>query len=373
MRYVLIAAMTIIGLLLPGAALAEETISVPAVEYDISQWQHIWQEIPGEVRGLFGGMTPRRLIESYRIGAQDVLDGQALKNVVKNSFIQAVSGMRSIVAAVLMMSLADILVSGKEGVGEMLVFCMGGLCVSLITVAVYDQFTQTIEAVDSMARVTEATSPVLMTLIAACGSARTAASLPAAILMCNAVTNGFKTVLMPLIPVMCGFTAAGCITGHSQLKAMAGLIKSLLKWSMGLMFTVFLGSMSIRNINAAGLDRAGIKAIKYAFDKSVPVVGGMISGTYDSLLAGAVVLKNAAGSAAVILLILTILSPVLSMFSTIIMLRLTGTACALFSDSRISGMLEGAAESCTYMFAVCATVALMNLITLSASLTASGV
>ena len=372
MRIVLIA-VTAIALLLPGVAFAEETISVPAVEYDLSQWQQIWQELPGEVRGLFGGMTPRELIESYRLGAQDILDGQALKYAVKNSFIQAMSGMGSIMAVLLMMSLADIMVGGKEGVGEMLVFCMGGLCVSLITVAVYDQFNQAIKAVESMARVTEATSPVLMTLIAACGSARTAASQPAAILMCNAVTNGFKTVLMPLIPVMCGFTAAGCITGHSQLKAMAGLIKSLLKWGMGLAFTVFLGSISIRSINAMGLDRAGIKAIKYAFDKSVPVVGGMISGTYDSLLAGAVVLKNAAGTAAVLLLILTVLSPVLSMLSTIITLRLTGTACALFSDSRISGMLEGAAESCTYMFAVCATVALMNLITISASLTASGV
>ena len=371
MRIVLIA-VTAIALLLPGVAFAE-TISVPAVEYDLSQWQQIWQELPGEIRGLFSGMTPRQLIENYRMGAQDILDAQALKYAFKNSLVQSVSGMGSIMAVVLVMSLADIIVGGKEGVGEMLVFCMGGLCVSLITVAVYDQFNQAIKAVESMSRVTEITSPVLMTMIAACGSARTAASQPAAILMCNAVTNGFKTVLMPLIPVMCGFTAAGCITGHSQLKAMAGLIKSLLKWSMGLAFTVFLGSMSIRSINAAGLDRAGIKAIKYAFDKSVPVVGGMISGTYDSLLAGAVVLKNAAGTAAVLLLILTVLSPVLSMLSTIITLRLTGTACALFSDSRISGMLEGAAESCTYMFAVCATVALMNLITISASLTASGV
>ena len=371
MRIVLIA-VTAIALLLPGVAFAE-TISVPAVEYDLSQWQQIWQELPGEIRGLFSGMTPRQLIENYRMGAQDILDAQALKYAFKNSLVQSVSGMGSIMAVVLVMSLADIIVGGKEGVGEMLVFCMGGLCVSLITVAVYDQFNQAIKAVESMSRVTEITSPVLMTMIAACGSARTAASQPAAILMCNAVTNGFKTVLMPLIPVMCGFTAAGCITGHSQLKAMAGLIKSLLKWSMGLAFTVFLGSMSIRSINAAGLDRAGIKAIKYAFDKSVPVVGGMISGTYDSLLAGAVVLKNAAGTVAVLLLILTVVSPALSMLSTIIMLRLTGTACALFSDSRISGMLEGAAESCTYMFAVCATVALMNLITISASLTASGV
>ena len=74
----------------------------------------------------------------------------------------------------------------------------------------------------------------------------------------------------------------------------------LLKWGMGLTFTFFLGSVSIKSLNAAGLDSAGVKALKYAFDKSVPVVGGVISGTYEGLRAGAIVLKNAAGIDALI-------------------------------------------------------------------------
>ncbi len=359
-------------LLLPGMALAEE-ISIPAVEYDLTGWQQIWQELPDDIKGLFGGLTPRQLIENIKNGEQNILNYSDLKEAFKGCLIHSIRGMGSLIGAILFMSLVDIVAGGKEGVGEMLIFCMGGLCVSLITRAIYGQFTQAMDTVENMARVTEVTSPVMMTLIAACGSVKTAATQPAIILLCNGITSGFKSVLMPLIPVMCGFTAAGCITGQGQLKSMAGLIKSLLKWSMGLAFTMFLGSVSIRSINVSGLDRAGIKAIKYAFDKSVPVVGGMISGTYDGLLAGAVVLKNAAGTAAVLLLILTVTSPAISMLSTIIGLRIAGTVCALFSDSRISGMLDGAAESCTYMFAVCATVALMNLITISASLLASGV
>jgi len=370
MKWVLIG---LIILLLPGAALADEEISVPTVDYDLTQWQQIWQELPGEIQGLLGNITPRRMIENYRNGTEGMLNTGTLKELVKNSLILTIKGMAGFMGAVLLIGLIEIVAGGKEGVGEMLMFCMGGLCVSLITVSIYGQFTQAMNTVDSVARVTEATSPVLMTLIAACGSTKTAAAQPAIILLCNAITNGFKSMLMPLIPIMCGFTAAGCITGQNQLKSMAALIKSALKWSMGLAFTVFLGSVSIRSLNVSGLDRAGIKAIKYAFDKSVPVVGGMISGTYDSLLAGAVVLKNAAGTAAVMLLILTAIMPVLSMMSTIIALRITGLLCAFVSDSRISGMLEGAAESCTYMFAISATVALMNLITISASLIASGV
>lgn len=369
MRWILI----LMLVLMPSTAVAQEDISIPTVEYDISQWQQIWQELPDDAKGIFKGLAPRQIIESYQNGMQVDMNATAFMDAVKSSFTAAFKGMGSLIGAVLLMGLADIVVGSKDGVGEMLIFCMSGLCVSLITIAVYDQFSQTMNAVDNMARVTEAVSPVLMTLIAACGSTGTAASQPAIILLCNTITNGFKTILMPLVPVMCGFVSAGCITGHIQLKSIAGLIKSILKWSMGLAFTVFLGSVSIRGLNASGLDRAGIRVIKYAFDKSVPVVGGMISGTYEGLLTGAMVLKNAAGTAAVLLLILTVVSPAFNIISTIIVLRITGTASALFLDNRISGMLEGAAESCIYMFAIFVTAALMNLITISASLAASGV
>lgn len=370
MRWALIGLMI---LMLPGIALAQEEITVPAVEYDIGQWEQLWRGLPEDIKGLFGGLSPGGMMESYRENAQGTFDGEALKNAFKKSLAEAFGGMSAMIGAALIMGLTDIIIGNREGTGEMLHFCMTGLCITSITGAVCSLFGQTMEAVNSIAKVTEVTSPVMMTLIAACGSARTAASQPVTILLCNAITDTFKGLLMPLISIMCGFSAAASITGQDRLTTVAGLIKSMVKWSMGLAFTFFLGSVSIRGLNAYGLDRAGVRAIKYAFDKSVPVVGGMISGTYDGLLAGAVVLKNAAGTAAVLLLILTAVSPALTMLSTIFAIRITAALCGVLSDSRISGMLKGAAESCTYMFAVAATAALMNLISIMSTLIASGV
>lgn len=367
------ALMGLMILLLPGMALASQEITVPAVEYDVGQWERLWQGLPGETKELLGGLSPRDILENYRLEARSPFDTAALKGAFKKSLGQAIGGMGSILGAVLITGLTDMLIGNREGTGEMLLFCMTGLCIASVTGTVYGQFARTMETVEGIAVVTEITSPVLMTLVAACGSAKTAAAQPAAILLCNGITDVFKGLLMPLTAVMCGFTTAASITGQSRLKAAAGLIKSVVKWSMGLAFTFFLGSVSIRGFNAYGLDRAGVRAIKYAFDKSVPVVGGMISGTYDGLLAGAVVLKNAAGTAAVLLLFLSAVSPALNMLSTIFAVRITAALCGVLSDSPITGMLEGAAESCTYMFAVAATVALMNLICIASSLIASGV
>ena len=160
---------------------------------------------------------------------------------------------------------------------------------------------------------------------------------------------------------------------NKQLKAMAGLIKSLLKWGMGLTFTFFLGSVSIKSLNAAGLDSAGVKALKYDFDKSVPVVGGVISGTYEGLRAGAIVLKNAAGTVALLLLLLYFTAPGIRMLCSVISMRITAAICAVADDGRISAMLTAAADSCTYMFAVSAIAVLMNMLAVAAALLASGV
>lgn len=68
----------------------------------------------------------------------------------------------------------------------------------------------------------------------------------------------------------------------------------------------------------------GVKALKYAFDKSVPVVGGVISGTYEGLRAGAIVLKNAAGTVALLLLFLYFTAPGIRMLCSVISMRITG-------------------------------------------------
>lgn len=138
------------------------------------------------------------------------------------------------------------------------------------------------------------------------------------------MTEAFRNTFMPFILMMCALSTAGTVSENKQLKAMAGLIKSLLKWGMGLTFTFFLGSVSIKSLNAAGLDSAGVKALKYAFDKSVPVVGGVISGTYEGLRAGAIVLKNAAGTVALLLLLLYFTAPGIRMLCSVISMRITG-------------------------------------------------
>lgn len=361
------------ALLLPGAARADE-ISIPAVEYDISGWEDIWREIQAETGGAAGGASVSEVIERVRSGNLDgLLDMGRVAELFKEKLTEGLKGMLGIIATAFFSAAAGAALGTQKGVGEMLSFCLTGLCISIAAAWVWAQMRECQRVIDGVSRLGEAISPALMVIIAAAGGSSVSAAQPAAILLCGGMTGAFRNVFMPFILIMCALSTAGTVSENRQLKAMAGLIKSLLKWGMGLAFTFFLGSVSIRSLNAAGLDSAGVKALKYAFDKSVPVVGGVISGTYEGLRAGAIVLKNAAGTAALLLLLLYFTSPGIKMLCSVISMRITAAICAVAEDGRISAMLTAAADSCTYMFAVSAVAVLMNMLAVAAALLASGV
>ena len=360
-------------LLSPGMARAEE-ISIPAVEYDISGWEDIWREMQVETGGAAGGASVSDAIARIKEGNLDgLLDLGRIVGLFKEKLTEGVKGMLGIIAAAFFSAAAGAAVGTQKGVGEMLSFCLTGLCISVAAACVCAQMKEAQRVIDGVAQLGELVSPALMVMIAAAGGSAVSAVQPTSVLLCSGMTEAFRNTFMPFILMMCALSTAGTVSENKQLKAMAGLIKSLLKWGMGLTFTFFLGSVSIKSLNAAGLDSAGVKALKYAFDKSVPVVGGVISGTYEGLRAGAIVLKNAAGTVALLLLLLYFTAPGIRMLCSVISMRITAAICAVADDGRISAMLTAAADSCTYMFAVSAIAVLMNMLAVAAALLASGV
>lgn len=362
------------ALLLPPCIARAEEISIPAVEYDISGWEDIWREIQAETGMAAGGASVSDAIARIRGGdLEGLLELGRIKELFREKLAERVKGMLGIIATAFFSAAAGAAVGTQKGVGEMLSFCLAELCISMTAACVCAQMREAQRVIDGVSRLGETVSPALMVMIAASGGSAVSAVQPTSVLLCSGMTGAFRDTFMPFILMMCALSTAGTVSENKQLKAMAGLIKSLLKWAMGLAFTFFLGSVSIRSLNAAGLDSAGVKALKYAFDRSVPVVGGMISGTYEGLRAGALVLKNAAGTAALLLLLLYFTAPGIRMLCSIISMRVTAAICAVADDGRISAMLTAAADSCTYMFAVSAIAVLMNMLSVAAALLASGV
>ena len=78
-----------------------------------------------------------------------------------------------------------------------------------------------------------------------------------------------------------------------------------------------------------------IRAAKYAVDNFVPVVGGMFSDTMDTLVGCTLIVKNALGVAAVLVLVGALVGPLLRTLAVVFMLRLSAALLEPIADGDI--------------------------------------
>ena len=83
--------------------------------------------------------------------------------------------------------------------------------------------------------------------------------------------------------------------GNEGLKRVGALLKWLITILLSVFLLAFIAYLNLSGVISGGADAATVKAAKFTISNMVPVVGGVISDTAETLLAGAGVLRNAAG------------------------------------------------------------------------------
>ncbi len=206
---------------------------------------------------------------------------------------------------------------------------------------------------------------MISTLLAAVGSVSAGGMVqPLTAFMGQTVTAVFKNVVLPLILGAAVIAVAGSLTGKAKLAHLYAAVKSAVKWIIGVVFTVFLGLMSVQGISAAGVDSISMRTLKYTLDKGIPVVGGAVSGTFDTARSCAVLVKNAAGVTGILLGLGCIALPLVQIAGTSIALKLSAAICAPIADERMSRMIADIADVCNYLAATIVAAGLMFVIML---------
>ena len=102
--------------------------------------------------------------------------------------------------------------------------------------------------------------------------------------------------------------------------------------------------------------------MKYAAGTFVPVVGGMLSETLESIIACGRLVKGAAGSASVIVLLYLCLSPIIKLTAIIVTYKFTALIIGPVSDGRLSMAIEEFTSSLVIILAMVIFTAVMFII-----------
>ncbi len=251
-----------------------------------------------------------------------------------------------------------------RGVGEVVNFVCFGAVAFIISAIIVGVFTTVKETVSSMQTQMSIMFPMLLTFLASVGGTVSVGIYqPAVAILSQVVVSIFMFILMPVFVFIFVLTIVNNFTHNIKLEKMIDFFKSTLKWISTITFGAFLGVLGIQGIVAGSFDGVSIKMTKFALKSYVPILGGYLSDGFNVAMAGSILVKNAVGVSGIILLLSSILSPVVSILSLMLMLKLCSAILEPTTNSNIPNFLHQTSKLLGLILMILLGVAFMYVIT----------
>jgi len=262
----------------------------------------------------------------------------------------------------------------SESVGELAFYACYVVLVSVIMLSFSTSIGLARDIIDSMVSFMQATVPVLITLLVSGGNITSAGIFqPVLIMIVEVAATIIKNVFIPLIFLATVLSIVNNISDKLQISKLAGFLKQIGGWALGIILTVFIAVISIQGSLGAVVDGVASKTAKFAISTFIPVAGKILADAADAVVGCSLLIKNAAGVAVMIGIIAMCLVPLLKMLALIALYRITCVLIEPVSEKRITNCINDIADSMTFLIGIVASVAFMFLISITAIISAGNI
>ena len=184
------------------------------------------------------------------------------------------------------------------------------------------------------------------------------------------VLVGFPITSTALNPVFIGGIAFAIlvinnITNNIKLNRLASFIKQINVVSLGAVFTLYLGLVSIQGLYVTSFDKFTVKTAKFAVGNFIPVVGGFVSDSLDILLSSSQLIKNVFGGIGLVILAGMCLIPIIKIISVVLVYKLCAIAIEPIGEDNISSFLNEVANLMIIILATMIAVTIMFFVTIA--------
>lgn len=344
----------------------KDTVSDVLNDIDFSDIEDVFVAT-GET--FFNGKTFKEYVAGVVSGEED-LDFQAvwqmLKVVLKNNIKNILSPLLIVLCISLLCVLFQNVQSNKiSGVQEVVRLICFSVIVVIVSTLIARLVSDARESIEKMQKSMNAIFPILLVLMTSIGGVASArAYTPLVAILSNIVSSVFVYVLLPLFSLSLVLSILGHISSNTRLEKLNQFTKSLFKWIVGVVCTVFIGYLAIKGFTAGSTDGISLKATKYAIKNYVPILGGYISDGFELVKAGSLIVKNAIGFVSCLLLAVICLFPVLSIAICELGLKLVAGIIEPVGDSKTSNLLSSISGSLKLLVSVVIGVSIMYFLTI---------
>lgn len=254
----------------------------------------------------------------------------------------------------------------KNNVSQIVNFVCYAVIITILVVNFKNVIEVTKNCLQTMKLQMDSLFPIILTLMSAVGgSVSVSIFKPVVAILSSATTSLFSYVLFPLFILSFLFTIIGSLSPNVKLNKLTGFLNSSFKWIVGFIFTLFSSFLAIQGISAGKYDGVSIKASKFAIKSYIPIIGGYLSEGLDFIMLGSVIIKNAIGVAGLVILFLTILSPILQLVILKLGLQLVSGIVESASNVEVSNLVSSCSKVLMFPIVMILGVAFMYIITIS--------
>lgn len=337
--------------LVPGA-LAEEEKILNAL--DLTEFERAGEAAGIQVMDVLGSLLSGDLTAG--LNALSALFAQ-----VKGAVMQDLQGVAWAFLTPMAVSVMLRLVLGREGTSQR---AIQFVCRASVIAALSASFVRLSGVASAlmaqMMECSDALAPAIIAATALSGAESTAAALtPMSGLCADLIQNILGNWGLALCSGAAAVAIAGNLSGSIHLKRLHGLFRQLLNWMAGLMMAAFMGALSLQGKLSSPRDGVAAQTARYAIESIVPVIGGNVSDSLDSLLSTAAVVRNALGISGLVVLCAVCLTPLCRLAGMSLALKLFSAVLEPLGDGAMTSLTSQFADAVEMLLVVCVVGAVL--------------
>jgi stage III sporulation protein AE len=349
----------------------DELINQQIQKLDFREVEKTVEQMNQELRDYLPAIDWQQFLQDIRRGEvnwdlKSILGGigrYIFREVIANSALLAQLVILAVVCAVLQ-NLQGAFEEGTVGKLAHAVCYLALLTIALGSFAMAVEVGR--EATTRMVTFVQTLLPILLTMMVALGGFTSAAIMhPYIIASLGIFSTLVNYVIFPLIFLAAVLSIVNQLSDRFRVSRLAGLLRQVSTWCLGLVMTLFIGVLSIQGAMGAVADGITLRTAKFATGTFIPVVGGAFADAIDAVIGYSLLLKNSIGILGLIILFGLCVFPVLKILAITIAYKIAAVLVQPLGDEGTAEALQNLSSSLGLIMVTVASIGLMFFMTIA--------
>ena len=218
------------------------------------------------------------------------------------------------------------------------------LVIATITISSFIEIiTNFKEVVSTLTTIMQVISPFLMAILLATGAITSTGIIePLLLFIASAIGFIINYIVVPFMCISVAFNVISSMSQNLRLTKMSKLFNSTSLWIIGIIFTVFLGILSLETSLSSSVDTLAVKTTQAAVSNFVPVVGKFFSDSFETVVGATKIISKVGGTIGILAVILIAITPIIKILTVLIIYKILAALIEpICDDENISKYISG--------------------------------